>query len=96
MKITLPIPPNPDDISYKQNPLAYQRAIYNWMSVVKGKVENASAINDSPLDTPFIVSSFTTNTHLAGTSTGTDVSNFLCTLLSSLGRKGVTSTNTLS
>lgn len=39
----LPLPPNPDDFQYKGNPIGYQRAMYSWALVTKGKLEQALA-----------------------------------------------------
>lgn len=90
MKITvLPTPPNPDDNMFKNNPLAYQRAVYQWMQDSKGKLEQNSRQNDSPLNQAFVVSSYTLNTSLSGTSTGTDVANFICSLIAAMQKKGL-------
>jgi hypothetical protein len=87
MSITLQTPPSPDDGSFKNNPLAYNRAIYQWMNDTKSKIEKNSQIMDSPLDQNFVISSFSTNTQLTGTSSGTDISNFICTLVAAFTRK---------
>lgn len=89
-KITLPIPPNPDDQQYRGNSVAYNRAAFSWMNDVKGKLEQASQQNDTPIDQSFAVSSFSTNTSLSGTSTGTDLSNFVCSLIAAMQKKGLT------
>lgn len=88
-RIILPQPPNPDDAMYRNQPLVYSRAAYEWMRQVKGKIEDASTINDTPLDQQLVISSYTLNTSLSGTSTGTDITNFICTLVSAFTKKGV-------
>lgn len=87
--VTLPVPPNPDDAVYKLNPLAYNRAVYAWMNDTKGKLEQGSRINNTPMNQAFTVSSFTTNTTLSGTSTGTDIANFTCSLIAAMQNKGM-------
>lgn len=87
-RIILDNPPNPESPKYKNNPIAWARDTYDWMNRTKQKVETASAQNDTPLSTPFVVSSFTTNTSLTGTSTLGDVANCLCSLIQALTNKG--------
>lgn len=86
--VILPQPPNANDPAFKDSPLAFNRAASDWMRRVKGLIEDASRIDDAPLGQQFRVGSFTTNTTIAGTSTGTDVSNFLCSLLTAFIAKG--------
>lgn len=90
-QVSLPTPPNPDDMAYRNNPLAFNRAQYAWMTRVKGLVEDASKINDRPMAQQFVVGAFTTNTAIAGTSTGTDVANFISSLVTALTAKGFNS-----
>lgn len=55
MSFILPIPPNPDENQYKVNPLAYNRAIYNWALQSKGKLEQSSVLsNGIPIGAPQI------------------------------------------
>lgn len=90
MKIVrLPVPPNPDDRQYLNNPQGWARAAFGWMNDVKGKIEAQSLQNDTPLNQNFAVSSYTTNTSLSGTSTGTDVSNFVCSIVAAMQKKGI-------
>lgn len=88
--VTLTTPPNPDDFQYQKNPLGYNRAVFQWMQDTKGKLELASKQNSSPLGQAFAVSSFSTNTSLSGTSTGTDIANFICSLIAAMQNKGFT------
>lgn len=89
--VVLPTPPNPDDQAYKNSPLAFNRAQYTWMSEVKGLLESASTVNNRPMAQQFAVGSFTTNTTISGTSTGTDVSNFISSLVTAMEAKGLVS-----
>jgi len=90
-KLTLPTPPNPDDQKYKSNALALSRAVYQWMSQVKGLMETAHNGNASPCGQQIQVGSFTTNTTLSGTMTGTQIANGLCSLVQTLTNKGIIS-----
>lgn len=86
--------PNPDDMQYRNNVLAYNRAIYQWGVDMKGKLEQASVENHTPLDQPFVLGSYTLTTSLARTSIGTDVTNFFCSVVGALISKGrITSRN---
>lgn len=86
--IKLPDVPNPDDIIYKGNPLSYQRAMFNWATQTKGKIEKASINNNTPMDQNFVLGSYTLSTSLSGTSTGTDITNFILSLCNSMISKG--------
>lgn len=88
-RISLKEPPNPQDSIYKGNMLAWQRDMWTWANETKGRLEQASRQNDIPLGIPFVVSSYTTNTELTGTSTGTDVANFVCTLVQAMLDRGM-------
>lgn len=78
----------PDAMKYKNDQLGFMRATSEWMTRTKSKIETASAQNDSPLQQNFVLGSFTTNTRLSGTSTGTDLANALCSLVQSMIDKG--------
>ena len=84
-RIKLSNPPDPAQFS---NQVAWQRATYDWMQKAKSVIEIASNQNDTPLQQNFVVSSYSTNTALTGTSTGTDLANFLCSLVQSMTDKG--------
>lgn len=89
-RIVLPTPPNPD--AFAGNMLAYARSTYQWQLQVKSLVEQASQINDVPLDQVFQVSgSYAIATSISGTSTGTQITEFLCSLVKSMERRGLTS-----
>lgn len=92
-QIVLPKPPNPDDPQYNKNPLAHQRAMFDWAQQVKGKLEEAGRINSAPAGQPIAVSSFTTNTAITGTTTGTDLSNAVCSIVQALISKGILTSN---
>jgi hypothetical protein len=90
-RLSLPQPPDPDEPRYKNNALAYNRAAYEWMAKVKGLAESAHNLAAAPCGQQLQVASFTTNTAISGTSTGTDVVNFLCSLVQTLTNKGIIS-----
>lgn len=87
--VVLPMPPNPNDAQYRGNTNSYNQAVYQWMVDMKGKLEAQSRQNDPPIGQSFAVSSYTTNTSLSGTSTGTDVANFVCSLIAAMQTKGL-------
>ena len=81
----VPIPP------YHSNN-EYERSIYDWMVKSKQVIEDASRINDVPLDQSFTVgTNFVVTTNIDGTHTGTYVANFLSTLVKSMEGRGFTS-----
>lgn len=90
-QVALNEPPNPDDYNYKDNQLAYNRAVFRWMTESRNRIETASHFNDIPMDQNFILGSYTLTTSLAATSTGTDISNFLCSVIAAFTRKGLIS-----
>jgi len=90
-RVVLPQPPNPDEPAYKSNPLLLARANYQWMCRAKGALEDNSRLNDRPMGQQFAVGSFTTNTTISGTSTGTDVANFIASLVTAMEAKGLVS-----
>lgn len=84
-QISLPNPPDPATTP------GWAHEAYLWMQRVKGEIEAASRINDSPLGQAFVVGAFTTNTMVDGTTTGTDLSNFVASFISAMTSKGVVS-----
>lgn len=95
-KIIIPNAPDPSEPQYRTNPLAYNRAVFDWMNKTKGRIEQASLQNDIPLDTPFVVTSFSTNTALTGTDTGTSLADFVCTLVQAMTDRGIITITTAS
>jgi hypothetical protein len=89
--LQIPQPPNPDTPQFKSNPLAYNRAVHEWMQRTKGAIEQAHNSVVTPCGQQMQSMAFTTNTMLMGTSTGTDVVNFLCSLIQTLTKKGIIS-----
>lgn len=90
MKITkLPNAPNPDDAAYKGNPLMYNRAVYQWMTQTKGLIEQSSLVNSTPLNQAFVLGSYVLSTSMSGTSTGTDVNNFILSVIAAFMKKGI-------
>jgi hypothetical protein len=86
-----PTPPNPEDAAYKNNPMGYNKAMYQWASLLTQKVQQNVKQYNTPLDQNFVLGSYTVGTALSGTSTGTDVANALCSLLASMIRRGTVS-----
>lgn len=83
--IILPIPPR-----MLPNQIAFNQAMIDWMQRTKNIIEQASAVNDSPLNQNFVVTSgYTMTTAISGTATGTQVSNFICTFINSMINKGL-------
>lgn len=93
-KLIIDSPPNPNEAIYRNNPLAFNRVMHDWMNKTKGKIEQASQQNDSPLTQNFVLGSYTVTTALDGTSSGTDVANFLCTLVQAFIDKGMITIST--
>lgn len=91
--IKLPNVPNPDDLAYTGNALAYQRAIYQWATQTKGKIEQTSLSNDTPMDQNFVLGSYVLSTSMSGTSTGTDVNNFILSICNAMIKKGIMKQN---
>ena len=89
--INLPTPPDPNALRYKTNLLAWQRDATDWMQKVKGIVETSHNEAVKPCGQQIQVGAFTTNTIIAGTTTGTDLANVLATLVATLTAKGILS-----
>lgn len=83
----LPSPPNPE--TYGDNVMAWQRAMYGWMSLVKGRIETDSQVNTTPIG-PFVVDTYTAVSTITGTD---DASNFIATLVTAMNQKGITAPN---
>lgn len=82
----LPAPPDPGSPAYSGNPLAWQRAAFQWMAQVKGRIETDSAVNSRPVG-PITVGTYTA----VSTVTGTDaLSNFVATLVTAMQGQGIT------
>jgi len=90
-RLTLPNPPDPNQPSFRTNPQAYSRALYDWARQVKQLTEQAHNSVATPCGQQIQVSSFTTNTVVSGTTTGTDLTNFVCSLVQALQNKGILS-----
>ncbi len=84
-------PPDPSDYNYKNDQMAYNKALFKWMTESKQRIEQASHFNDIPMDQNFILGSYTLTTSLAGTSTTADMANFLCSVIAAFTRKGLIS-----
>lgn len=90
-QLTLPVPPNPDDAAYVNSPLAFSRAQFQWATEVRGVLQQQSRVNHAPMGQAFSVGTYTTTTAVSGTTTGTDLSNFVSTLVHAMQSKGLTS-----
>jgi hypothetical protein len=89
--LNIPHPPNPVSPQFKNNPVAFNKAAHEWMTQAKGAIEQAHNSVATPCGQQLRASAFTTNTTITGTSTGTDVANFLCSLVATLTNKGILS-----
>ena len=87
-RVVLPQPPQATDMQYANNQLAFNRAVSDWMGRVKGILEDADRVNNRPMGQQFVVGTFSTNTTIAGTSTGTDVANFIASLVTAMQARG--------
>lgn len=90
-RVVLPQPPDADESTYKNNQQAFNRAVTTWCRRVKGALEDYSRVNDRPMAQQLVVSSYSTNTALTGTSTLADVADFVCTLIDVMKAKGLSS-----
>lgn len=90
-QLNIPMPPNPSAAQYRTNFVAWQRAATDWMERAKGVLEAAHNELARPCGQQFIASSFTTNTAVTGTTTGTDLSNVVASLVETLTQKGILS-----
>ena len=88
--LALPVPPNPDDASYTDLK-TYARAQYQWALQMRGALLQAVNVNAQPAATPFAVGTYSTTTAVSGTTTGTDLSNFISTLVEAMTSKGLVS-----
>jgi len=88
-QIKLPIVPIPTG-----DPNKDVKALTEWATRTKFNIEQASSMNDSPLQQNLVLGSYTLTTAISGTSTGTSISNFLCTFINAMIQKGaITSIN---
>ena len=90
-RLSLPQPPDPKQPKYTNNQAAYNQDVYVWMQKVKGLTEQAHNSVSTPCGQLMQVGAFSTNTSLSGTSTGTDVANYVCSLVQALTNKGIIS-----
>lgn len=88
--LALSDPPNP--ANYSGNPQVYNMALYQWACALKGQLTQQNRTISRPTSQSYQVTAYTTETAISGTSTGTDLANFLCTLVASLQAKGIVAT----
>lgn len=80
-RIILPDPPNPSAPIFKGQLLTWQRAVYEWMRLTKQLSDDANRVNASPIGQQFTTTDYTLTTAVTGTTTGTDLSNFVASLV---------------
>lgn len=90
-RIILPDPPNPANPMFKGQMLTWQRAVYDWMRLVKQLSDDANRINASPIGQQFTTTNYTLTTAVTGTTTGTDLSNFVASFVAGLTSAGYVS-----
>lgn len=90
-RVILPDPPNPANPMYQGQLLAWQRAAYDWMRLVKQLSDDANRINASPIGQQFTVADYALTTAVTGTTTGTDLSNFVASLVAGFTSAGYVS-----
>jgi len=83
-RVVLPNPPDPSGMSVAD----WQRAAMRWMGQAKSVLENASRVNDAPLGQAFLATNFSTSSVVTGTTTGTDLSNFVATFIAAMTARG--------
>ena len=89
--LSLPDPPAADSPQFRGNALAFQRAASDWMARAKGLIQSAHNDVASPCGQQMLATSFVLNTVATGTTTGTDLSNVVASLISVLTQKGILS-----
>lgn len=90
-RVVLPIPPDPAQPGFAGSPHQWQAAAFKWMQSVKQLMDDANRINAAPMGQQFQVGAFTTNTTIAGTTTGTDLSNYVASLTEAMTTAGYVS-----
>jgi len=89
--LNIPSPPDPASPQFSGNPIAWQRATAQWMQQAKGLLENAHNEVIRPCGQQMRSSGYVVNTVATGTTTGTDLSNVVATLIDTLTAKGILS-----
>lgn len=82
----LPAPPDPARFT---DFIGWQRAAYQWMNDVKGRLETDSRANTTPVG-PFVVGAYTLQTSVTGTDS---LSNYVASLTKALEAQGITAAN---
>jgi hypothetical protein len=87
-QLNIPNPPNPAGMA----PLAWQRAVTDWMQRVKGVIQDVNNEATRPAGQQMRAENYTTNTLISGTTTDVaDVANGLATLVDVLTQRGLIS-----
>lgn len=89
-RVVLPMPPSPYDPAMA-DPMSWARAMFDHMVKVQGLLEDASRVNDVPLGQALIVGAHTLQNTVTGTTTGTDLSNFVATMAQAFTDRGLLS-----
>ena len=92
MIVAISDPPNPNDPAYSGNSKLYNQNMYLWACQLKSQLTQQNRTLVRPTSQSFQVTAYTTNTAIAGTSTGTDIANFVCSVVAALQNKGVIAT----
>ena len=79
----LATPPNPANFT---NPADWMKETFNWMSLVKSRIETDSNVNTSPI-APYVVGTYTATNTIVGTDA---TSNFVATLVTGMQKQGIT------
>ena len=87
-RLNLPDPPDLAQPRYVGQPEVALHDISLWLSQAKVQLENFSRSLGAPAGQRLTVGAFSTNTSVSGTSTGTDLANFVSTLVQAMQNKG--------
>lgn len=79
----LVLPPMPQNATLAQ--------VRQWGEQVKSLTENYARLQSAPAGQQMLATNFTTNTVCTGTTTGTDLSNVVSSLIATLTEKGILS-----
>lgn len=82
-RVLLPSPPDPSAARYRNDQHAWMRDVHQMLLDWRGKLELFSRTSQTPAG-PMYSTAFTTNTVVTGTTTGTDLSNAVSTLIQQL------------
>lgn len=84
--LNIPDPPKPEQ--FRGNVLGWQRAMVDWGQRVKGVLQDFNRDANKPCGQQLVVGSFTTNTTITGTTTGTDLANYVASMTQAFTMRG--------